>query len=55
MSNTSIPGMPASQHHERRERHFDWYGVGSGDYFFYFSKAFDGQTVKCDAMGMYSW
>lgn len=37
------------------DSHFDWYGVGSGNYFFYFSKAFDGQTVKCDAMGMYSW
>ena len=35
--------------------HFDWYNVGSGDYFFYFSKAFDGQTVKCDAMGIFSW
>lgn len=35
--------------------HFDWYGVGAGDYYFYFSKANDGQTVKCDAVGMYSW
>lgn len=35
--------------------HFDWYGVGSGDYYFYFSKTFDGQVVRCDAMGIYSW
>ena len=33
----------------------DWYGVGAGDYFFYFSKTYDGVTVKSDAMGMYSW
>ncbi len=35
--------------------HFDWYGVGSGDYYFYFYKTIDGQWVHCDAMGMYSW
>lgn len=33
----------------------DWVGVGAGDYYFYFSKAFDSQWVYCDAMGMYSW
>lgn len=35
--------------------HFDWTNVGAGNYYFYFSKAFDGQVVNCDAMGMYSW
>lgn len=33
----------------------DWMGVGSGNYYFYFSKAFDSQWIYCDAMGMYSW
>lgn len=35
--------------------HFDWTNVGAGNYYFYFSKAYDGQVVNCDAMGMYSW
>ena len=35
--------------------HFDWTGVGAGNYYFFFSKAYDGQVVNCDAMGMYSW
>ncbi len=35
--------------------HLDWTNVGAGKYYFYFSKAFDGQVVNCDAMGMYSW
>lgn len=33
----------------------DWYNTGKGNYYFFFSKAFDGVTVKSDAMGMYSW
>lgn len=33
----------------------DWYGVGSGDYYFFFSKTFDSQWIYCDAVGMYSW
>lgn len=35
--------------------HFDWTNVGAGNYYFFFNKAYDGQVVNCDAMGMYSW
>lgn len=35
--------------------HFDWTNVGSGDYYFYFSKTTDGYWVYSDYVKMFSW
>lgn len=35
--------------------HPDWYNVGSGNYYFYFTKINDGEWVRCDRFEMFSW
>ena len=35
--------------------HFDWTGVGSGNYYFYFNKTTDGLWVYSDNVAMFSW
>jgi hypothetical protein len=35
--------------------HFDWSGVGSGNYYFYFNKTTDGLWVYSDDVAMFSW
>lgn len=35
--------------------HFDWTGVGSGNYYFHFGKTTDGLWVYSDDVAMFSW